>query len=310
MEKQRVESFIISQEEAGIRLDKVLAERFSSQKSRAYFQDLIEKGCVYLNQHPIKKRTSSSFGDRVDVYFPENGECAIFEEEIPLSILYEDEALIVINKPAGMVVHPACGHSRGTVVNALMHHCKDAFTAFDIDKEDPLMRPGIVHRLDKDTSGVMVAAKSPMVAEKLIALFANRKVKKEYIGICVGNPGNCTIDVPIGRHPVRRKEQAVLEEGGKTAVTQCEVIAFDGKLSKVRMRPITGRMHQLRVHLKHRRTPILGDPLYGCHRANRQYGALRQLLHAESLTFDHPITGKSMRFVAELPIDFGKFLSR
>lgn len=290
------ESIVISEEEAGERLDKILARRYSDVRSRTYFQDLIEDHCVLLNGEPVKKRVQPKVGDEVEIAFRIAPELDLKAEAIPLEILYEDACLLAVNKPAGMVVHPAVGNWSGTFVNALLHHCQQ------LEVQDNV-RPGIVHRLDKETSGVLLAAKTTSAQQRLIALFASRSVYKEYLAVCVGNPGTCEIDAPIGRHPVHRKLMTVLQEGGRPALSRCQTLAFDGQLSLVSIVLVTGRTHQIRVHMKHRGTPVLGDPLYGSSAANQKYGKERQMLHAWRVRFAHPMTVETIELEAPLPPD-------
>lgn len=296
---EEIDTIIISETEAGERLDKVLANRYRSLHSRTYFQNLINEGRVLVNGSLVKKRSVLEEGDEIEINFLLTPELNITPENIPLNILYEDEAIVVINKAPGMVVHPAAGNWSGTFVNALMFHCAVEVTAGSV-------RPGIVHRLDKDTSGVLVAAKTAQAQQKLMEQFAARAVEKEYLAICCGNPGDITIDLPIGRHPVKRKVMAVVEEGGRSAITHCKTLACDGKLSLVKVLIETGRTHQIRVHLKHRGTPVLGDALYGSETVNRKFGAARQMLHAHKLGIKHPVTGESMQFIAPIPDDMVK----
>jgi 23S rRNA pseudouridine1911/1915/1917 synthase len=197
-----------------------------------------------------------------------------------------------------MVVHPAPGHWSGTFVNALLGHCKDLAPS-----DDPL-RPGIVHRLDKETTGVLLAAKTLQAHQKLIEMFSQRKMDKLYLAICQGRPANTTINMPIGRHPVHRKEMTVLPDG-REAITEIQVAAFNDKTSLVLAKPRTGRTHQIRVHLKHIGCPIIGDPIYG-----RKDLHDRQLLHAYRLSFDHPITGCPIRILAPIPQDMKQWLQK
>ena len=289
---EEIDTIIISEEEQGERLDRTLANRFQSVQSRTYFQNLIEQGRVLLNGEAAKKRMKPAAGDEIEIHFIFTPEINIVAEDIPLSILYEDEAIIVVNKPAGMVVHPALGTWSGTFVNALLHHCNglEAPTA-------SFPRPGFVHRLDKDTSGVMVAAKQARAQAMLIEHFSQREVHKEYLAVCVGNPGIKRIEAPIGRHPIRRKEMSVREDG-RPSVTHCKTSVFDGQCSVVHLVLETGRTHQIRVHMKHLGTPILGDPVYGKESINQKLGISRQLLHAELLRFPHPVTGERVEFRA------------
>lgn len=292
----------IQEEESGERLDKILAQRFSEISSRSYFQMLIDEQLVLVNGSPVKKRIKPCVGDEVEIQFALTPEIDLVAEAIPLDILYEDDSLLVINKPVGMVVHPAPGHWNGTFVNALLHHCHH------LAIEDNSLRPGIVHRLDKDTSGVLVAAKTTTIHQRLSAMFAGREVYKEYLTVCVGNPGDVEISAPIQRHPVHRQQMTVVPEGGKPAMTTCKTLATDGKLSIVRAIIATGRTHQIRVHMKHLRTPVLGDPIYGNLQMNKKYGASRQMLHAAVLRFAHPIHHQEMEFRAPVPNDMQSIL--
>jgi 23S rRNA pseudouridine1911/1915/1917 synthase len=288
----------ITDEEAGERLDKILASRLSQAGSRTYFQYLISEGKVLLNGEPVKKRVKPKAGDEVEVEYILVPELALEPENLPLKIIYEDDAILVADKAAGMVVHPAVGNWTGTFVNALLFHCCHLAQAA---KEN--LRPGIVHRLDKDTSGLIIAAKNSQAQQKLIEMFADRRVYKEYLAICIGNPKEGVINAPIGRHPVNRKLMAVLEEGGRAAITRFRSLSFDERLSLVSIVLETGRTHQIRVHMKHHGTPVLGDPVYGNLSLNSKFGVKRQMLHAYRLCFDHPLSGQKMEFVAEVPQD-------
>ncbi len=284
----------ISEQDEEVRIDKLLSERYP-QHSRTYFQAIIEQGYVLLNGEPVKKGAFLEEGDEIEVCFPLTPESTIEPESIPLEILYEDDYLLAVNKPAGMVVHPAPGHRSGTFVNALLAHCKQ------ISSLDPL-RPGIIHRLDKDTSGVLLAAKTVEAHQKLIEKFSKREMEKLYLAICIGRPKNGLFSAPVGRHPVHRKEMTVLPDG-KEAITDVQIAAFNDKLSLVILKPKTGRTHQIRVHLKHLGTPVLGDHTYGHLRMNEGLEVKRQLLHAYRLTFTHPITQKPILLSAPLPED-------
>jgi 23S rRNA pseudouridine1911/1915/1917 synthase len=287
--------FIVSQEEASLRLDKLLTLHFPDY-SRTYFQFLIEQGCVLVNGKIIKKRETPKEGDEIEICFLLTPEISLEAQNIPLDILYEDEHLIAVNKPAGMVTHPAPGHPKDTFANALLFHCGK------LESADPL-RPGIVHRLDKETSGVLIAAKTSISHAKLVSLFSERKVQKYYLAVCVGCPKEGLIDAPMGRHPVHRKEMAILQSGGKEAKSICRLLGKDPFLSLVEMQILTGRTHQIRVHLKHLGTPVLGDLVYGSSAANKKHGTTRQLLHAERVTLPHPITQEEISFCAPVPED-------
>ncbi len=286
--------------EEGMRIDKLLAERFP-EYSRTYFQNLIEQGCVLLNGDRVLKRIVPEEGDEIEICFQAVPGPSLTPEPIPLEIIYEDEHLLAINKPAGMVIHPAPGNWSGTFVNALLAHCGGKAPG-----NDPL-RPGIVHRLDKDTTGILVAAKTLAAHQKLIEMFSERRMEKLYLAVCCGRPMGGTIRAPIGRHPVQRKEMAVLSDG-REAVTEIQLAAFNEQLSLLLVRPLTGRTHQIRVHLKHIGCPILGDPVYG--KSVRLSGPDRQLLHAYRLGFEHPITGDFLKLSAPIPEDFKSWMLR
>ena len=289
-----IKCFIVEEPQ---RLDKLLAERFTDH-SRNYFQYLIEMGSVTRNGKRVKKREIPNAGDEIQIFFLTSPEMELVPEEIPLEILYEDEAIICINKPEGMVVHPAPGHPTGTFVNALLYHCKS------LPPQD--LRPGIVHRLDKDTTGVLLAAKTLEAHQRLIEAFSSREIEKEYLAITVGKPSKMSIDAPIGRHPKKRKEMTIIDTG-RHALTHFEVIDSHKGFSLVRAKPVTGRTHQIRVHLKAQNTPVLGDPIYGPEKLSRKEGAHRTLLHAHRLSFPHPLTGKKLTITAPLPEDLQKW---
>jgi 23S rRNA pseudouridine1911/1915/1917 synthase len=296
-EQTNTDSMIVSEEEAGQRLDKLLSLRFP-QFSRTYFQSLIEKEKVLVNEKPWKKREQPQAGDEIEICFELTPELSVDPEDIPLEILYEDDHLLVINKPAGLVVHPAPGHYQHTFVNALLFHCKT------LEKEmgDPL-RPGIVHRLDKDTSGILIAAKTSLAHKELVSLFSRRAIQKTYAAICIGRPKQTEISAPIRRHPVRRQEMTVCFEKGKEAITRLQIEAEHAKFSFLKIDLITGRTHQIRVHLKHIGCPILGDPVYGNASYNEKLQLERQMLHAASIRFMHPIMKKELHVQAPLPSD-------
>ena len=247
----------------------------------------------------MKKREIPQVGDEIQIFFLASPELKLVAEPIPLEILYEDPSVICVYKPVGMVVHPAPGHPTGTFVNALLHHCQS------LPPQD--LRPGIVHRLDKDTSGVLLAAKTVEAHQKLIASFSNRDIEKEYLTITVGKPSQETVNAPIGRHKIKRKKMTVTETG-REALTHFDVLdGYDG-FFLVRARPVTGRTHQIRVHLKEQKTPVLGDPIYGSEKLNRKMGIQRTLLHAHRLTFPHPQTREKITITAPPPEDFQKWV--
>jgi 23S rRNA pseudouridine1911/1915/1917 synthase len=285
-------------EESG-RIDTLLSKKFDF-KSRSYFQYLIENGAVLINKKKIKKNSSPKKGDLVEVSFLPLPEISLIPEEIPLDIVYEDKDIICINKKADMVVHPAPGNFSNTLANALL------FKFSNLKTMDPL-RPGIVHRLDKETSGILIAAKNEVSHRKLIEIFSKRKIEKKYICICIKDPKNQTISEPIGRHPVNRKKMAV-KTNGKEAISKFKVISKTEGFSLVSAQIFTGRTHQIRVHLAHLKTPILGDELYGNKKINKLLNTKRQLLHAYTLSFKHPITGKDLFLKAPIPEDVKEFI--
>lgn len=305
--KTKTGTFTVTAEEAGERLDKVLAKRYALQNlSRSYFSYLLEEKKVLLNKSHAKKRTVPKAGDLIEVEFELTPEISLEAENIPLNIIYEDEYFLIINKPAGTVVHPAAGHRTGTLVNALLYHCSNHLEKCAADEAD--LRPGIVHRLDKDTSGLLIAAKTLEAKNMLQKLFRKQQIEKEYHAVCIGNPGSKEIDLPIGRHPTHRKTMAVSPDKGKPAKTICKTVKFDGKLSFVALKLVTGRTHQIRVHMKHLGTPILGDQTYGSPSFNKKYGVDRQMLHARRVKFFHPVTGKEIECIAPYPLDMKKIL--
>lgn len=281
-------------EHANIRLDKALLQLFPDY-SRHYLQNLIVEGHVSINGIQPKKRLLLKEGDLIQVDFISKQRPAAIAEKIPLEILFEDEHLLAINKPPCLVVHPAPGHPTGTVVNALIYHQK----VEKKDEED--LRPGIVHRLDKDTSGLLLVAKNPIIHAKLTSLFSERKIQKTYIGICVGTPGTTTINQALKRHAKNRKEFTISQDSkAKSAITHCRTLKKGKELSLVEWDLITGRTHQIRVHMKFLGCPILGDSVYGRPSINQKYEVKRQMLHAYKLSFEHPITQETLKLEAPL----------
>jgi 23S rRNA pseudouridine1911/1915/1917 synthase len=301
--------FKVEEQFAGIRLDKFLAVNLSD-RTRAFLQKLIKDGEVFVNEKKVLKNGSVlKIGDEVEVNIPELKEIKAKAEKIVLNILYEDKDIIVIDKPAGMVVHPSetGGHEKGTVVNAILHHCGGELTGISGE-----LRPGIVHRLDKDTSGVLIVAKTDLAQQSLMEQFSERKVKKEYIALVKGKvePSHAIIDSPIGRAIKERKKMAITSEGGgRKAVTEYEVEKFlqdeAGIYSLIKAYPKTGRTHQIRVHMNAIGHPVVGDILYGDSKVNKhfefKYGLKRQFLHAHKLTVFHPRTKKELTFESKLP---------
>eukprot|EP00752_Nemacystus_decipiens_P004296 g3925.t1 len=322
--------------EGGKRLDSFLGARMPEQ-SRSYFGGLCQLGMVLVGGKKAKKSVKVEEGQEVEVRFIISPELSLEGEDIPLDILYEDDEIIAVSKPAGMVVHPAPGSWNGTFVNALVFHLENSaaewrggeavggvagagFPAVPDGEHNPSLRPGIVHRLDKGTTGVLLAAKNPTMQAKLAELFAHRRVSKSYLAVCVGNPGNAaTIDVPIGRHPRDRQRMVAVPTiqpniRARRALSVVTTVAFDGKLSVAEVSIETGRTHQIRVHLQHRRTPVLGDDVYGNKDWNRRLqqstGLTRPLLHARSLEFEHPGTGDLISLAAPLPADVAAVVKR
>ncbi|MDD3088377.1 MAG: RluA family pseudouridine synthase [Candidatus Omnitrophica bacterium] len=292
-------NFIIAPEEAGKRVDKVITARLGEGYSRVFAQTLIRKRLVLINGKPAKASYPAELLDEVSVTIPPAEKNDLRPEDIPLKILYEDASVVVIDKPAGIVVHPGCGNMTGTVVNALLYHCGN------LPEADGEMRPGIVHRLDKDTSGVMVVAKNDRALRSLSKQFQNRTVKKRYIAVVRGEVplDSGVIEAPIARSSSDRKKMGVEFERGKNAVTKYKVIKRMKTMTVLSVDIETGRTHQIRVHMKHIGHPVAGDPVYG-----KAQEAPRQALHAEMLSFTNPENGKTMEFTAPLPEDMKKLI--
>ncbi len=284
----------VPNEQAGERLDRFLALALP-QFSRSRLQALIRAGQVQLQGKGARTRETVRAGDVVRLTVPPLEVIDAKAEEIPLEILFEDEDLLVLNKPPGLVVHPGAGNQTHTLVNALLHHCT---SLSGIGGKE---RPGIIHRLDKDTSGCLVVAKNDAAHHELARQFAEREVKKIYLALVAGTlkRPRGTIDAPIGRHPVQRKKMAVDLRRGRAAKTEYRVLQSGGGLSLVECALHSGRTHQIRVHLHHLGHPIIGDSLYG-----KKGGASRQMLHAWKLGFNHPRTKERLFFEAPIPEDF------
>lgn len=284
------------------RLDKYLAKE-RPEYSRSLFRRLIDDGHVLVNGEKTEASELVSPGMVVTMDMTPSVMMELVPEEIPLDVLYEDEELLVINKQAGLVVHPANGNWKGTLVNALLNHCDSAEFEEMVDEE---MRPGIVHRLDKDTSGAIIIAKKAEVREYFKEAFMNHAVRKIYAALVLGrmNSLNGTIELPIGRHPYNFQKMTVVKDGGKEAITQYRTIAAGEGVSLVKILLHTGRTHQIRVHFAHFGHPVLGDALYGGRPQNSPYPASRQMLHAYELGFVHPKSGRRIRVKAPLQEDF------
>lgn len=286
-------------EDPADRLDVWLSENIEDL-SRSRLQELIRDGWVRVNGKTSKPNAGLKIGDQVEVTIPDAVPVELIAEPIPLAVLYEDADIIVINKQAGLVVHPAAGHPSGTLVNALLHHCQDLR---GIGGE---LRPGIVHRLDRDTTGVLIAAKHQAAYEALAAMFKSRVVTKEYRALVWGvpRPDKGRIETLIGRSRHDRKRMSTQTDHGRPAVTWYETLETRGPISMVSLRIETGRTHQIRVHMIHRHCPIVGDPEYGL-RHPRELPILpqRQMLHAARLALQHPIARRPMVFDAPIPAD-------
>lgn len=291
-------------DKTGERLDAALA-RLVPSLSRSQAQRLIEQGAVTHGGRPVKKNEKLSAGDTLELTLPEVREVPIEAQPIPLEVCYEDADVIVVNKPKGLVVHPAPGHADGTLVNALLAHCGDSLSGIGGEK-----RPGIVHRIDKDTSGLIIAAKNDAAHAALAAQLKDHSLARTYICLVCGRIRDDagTIDAPIGRHPTDRKKMAVTEKNSRNAVTHWEVIARYRGYTHVRCKLETGRTHQIRVHLAWRNHPIVGDTVYG--HKKPELGLDTQCLHAAALDFIHPRTGQPVHVECELPEYFKKALSK
>ena len=287
----------------GLRLDAFLPE-IQEELSRNAVQKLLEKGEILVNGKPVKKNYKVKLGDEIEFSLPEPEEVDILPENIPLDILFEDEDVIVINKPKGLVVHPAPGHWSGTLVNALMYHCGESLSGINGEK-----RPGIVHRIDMDTSGLLIVAKNDFAHTALADQLQDHSLSRVYEAVVVGNikADSGTIDAPIGRHPLDRKKMTVTAQGGREAVTHFEVIERYQGFTHLRLRLETGRTHQIRVHLSWQNHPILGDSVYG---KGKQLGLDTQCLHARSLTFRHPRDGREVTVESPLPEYFQEILRK
>ena len=293
---------IINEEQQGKRIDGVISA-YTTELSRNTVQRLIEEEQIKVNGNKIKPSYKTNLNDEIDINIPKAKEIDLKPQNIPLEVLYEDSDIIVINKPKGMVVHPANGNPDGTLVNAIMAKCKDSLSGIGGE-----IRPGIVHRLDKDTSGVIIVAKNDKAHIKLSEDLKNHKIKKTYIALVRGiiKENEATINMPIGRSKQDRKKMAV-DKNGKEAITHFKVLKrYNEKYTLLEINIETGRTHQIRVHLSHIGYPIIGDTTYS--NGKNEWGVIGQCLHAKSLKFEHPITGKEMLIEADLPEYFQKIL--
>ena len=287
------------------RLDTFLRAQFPTL-SRGAIQRLIQQGDIRVAGKPVKASHPPRAGEKIEIHWPDARPAAAQPQEMPLDVLFEDDDLLVLNKPPGMVVHPSAGHEESTLVNALLHHCAGQLSGIG-----GVARPGIVHRLDKETSGCLVVAKDDPTHLALSTQFAGREVEKIYHAIVCGavTPERGGIRANIARHPSHRKRMAVTDGGGREAWTSYRVLERLREATLVEALPHTGRTHQIRVHLKHLGFPLVGDATYG-NRQNKRlteltgYDAPRQMLHAQKLAFRHPRMGKKMSFEAPWPEDF------
>ena len=300
----------VREEDSGARLDSFLSGAADISRSAAV--RLIEEGCVLLNGRPADKKSRLAAGDEVSYEIPAPRETGVAAQNIPLSVLYEDNDLLVIDKPSGMVVHPAAGNEDGTLVNALLHHCGDSLSGVGGE-----LRPGIVHRIDKDTSGLIAVAKNDAAHRALAAQLEDHSMHRVYHALVNGgfSEDEGTVDLPIGRHPKDRKKMAVLREGqgnARRAVTHYRVLRRFGPVTYLALRLETGRTHQIRVHMASKGHPLLGDIVYGGGHTpfEKKHAALLsgQCLHAKELTFVHPSSGEKMTVTSELPPDFVRLL--
>ena len=302
-----MENKVLQTEEfAGERIDRFLSCRLE-ELSRSYIQKLIKEGHVKVGEKTVKANYKLCAGDEVSIEIPDASEPDILPENIPLDILYEDSDILVVNKPKGMVVHPAAGHYSGTLVNALMYHCKDSLSGIN-----GVLRPGIVHRIDMDTTGSLLVCKQDEAHRILAKQLKEHTIRREYHAIVHGNlkEDAGTIDAPIGRHPTDRKKMSVNYKNGKPAVTHYQVLERFGNFTYICCRLETGRTHQIRVHMASIHHPLLGDEVYGPAGKPAIKGLKGQVLHAKVLGIHHPATGEYMEFDAPLPEYFVDILQK
>ena len=296
-------NFEVLSEDADSRIDRYLAQQMPDQ-SRSFLQKLIREEQITVNGRPVKANYRLQPEDQVLVIVPDPQLPDILPENIPLDILYEDSDVLVINKPKGMVVHPAAGHYTNTVVNAVMYHCQGNLSGIN-----GVMRPGIVHRIDRDTTGAIVICKNDQAHQSLAQQLKEHSITRSYRAIVWNNlkEDEGTVDRPIGRHPVDRKKMAVNEKNGKTAVTHYRVLERFGSFTYIECRLETGRTHQIRVHMASIGHPLLGDEVYGPS-GKQPFRLQGQCLHAMTLGFRHPSTGEYVEFEAPLPEYFTQLI--
>ena len=301
-------TLLCTAEDCGKRIDKFISDN-AEMLTRSAVQGLIGKNAVTADGKAVSKNYKIRGTETIEVEIPDAEPMDAVPENIPLDIVYEDEDLLVVNKPKGMVVHPAAGNYTGTLVNALLHHCGDTLSGIG-----GVIRPGIVHRIDKDTSGLLVVAKNDEAHLFLSEEIKEHKVSRVYHAVAIGKvKENVTIDLPIGRHPTDRKKMTVTDKNSKNAITHVEVLESFDTATYVRCILETGRTHQIRVHLSHTGHPLVGDLVYGSPKypQNQKYAALceGQCLHAKELTLTHPRTKETMHFECALPTYFEELLS-
>ena len=299
-----METLTLTADRAGERADAFLA-RSVPGLTRSAAQRLLEEGAVTLEGRPVKKNYKTAPGDVLEAVLPDPEPVAILPQNIPLDVVYEDADVIVVNKPVGLVVHPAPGHPDGTLVNALLYHCGNTLSGINGE-----LRPGIVHRIDRDTSGLIIAAKNDRAHLALAAQLQDHSLARVYEAVAVGNlrEDAGTVDAPIGRHPVNRKKMAIDHRNGRPAVTHWSVLGRYPGYTHVECRLETGRTHQIRVHLASIGHPLLGDVVYGSKKP--WPGLAGQCLHARKLRFVHPTTGKLVELECPLPDWFEKVLKQ
>lgn len=293
-------NLVCNENDCGKRIDSYVADNVETL-SRSGVVTLIEKGSVVINGKTCVKNYRVKAGDVVDIIIPEPQNVDISPENIPLDIVFEDEHLLVVNKPKGMVVHPAPSHYSGTLVNALMYHCKDSLSGINGE-----MRPGIVHRIDMNTSGLLIVAKNDLAHQGLAMQIKEHSFTREYEALCCGKFKDLTgtVNAPIGRHKTDRKKMCVTNLNSRNAITHFEVICQYDKYAHLRLRLETGRTHQIRVHMAYIGHPVYGDDVYGKPLKNLQ----GQTLHAKKIGFIHPITQQYLEFSSELPDYFKKLI--
>lgn len=287
-----------------IRIDRYLADQWP-EHSRSYIQKLLKEEQVLVNGRVIKANYKTQSGDYIEFHIPDPEVLDILPENIPLDILYEDDYVLVVNKPKDMVVHPSAGHTSGTLVNAVMAHCGEHLSGIN-----GVLRPGIVHRIDKDTTGALLICKDDVVHRDLAEQLKEHSIKRRYRAVVQGNlkEDEGTVNAPVGRHPTDRKKMAINHKNGKEAVTHYKVLERFGQATYIECRLETGRTHQIRVHMASLGHPLLGDTVYGS--SKNPYHLQGQALHAMILGFVHPITGEYLEFEAPLPEYFSKLLEK